>query len=328
MIPTSGEKIVVTTSPQLEAMVRTTDVGKRFKDAGLRVLFLESFTPPFSFDSAQVVAVVASNKGNDLFDAREMDLFPSCKVITPFGIGTDHINLAEAKHRGIPVTCVPKVMRKSVAELVIGLIISLAHRISEADALMKRGVWDRLVGSTLEGKTLGIVGLGNIGKEVAKRAFPFDMRILAHDIVYDEYFLREHPYVIQVSRDELFETSDIITFHVPLTVETKYMVKAESIAQMKDGVCIVNTARGLIVDERALLDALKKKKVGGAALETFSKEPPFGNVVLEELILLSNVITTPHLATFTPEVRYAVANRVLHNISVVLDGRIHDADIV
>jgi phosphoglycerate dehydrogenase-like enzyme len=208
------------------------------------------------------------------------------------------------------------------------MILSLAHTITLCDAQMKKGEWNRCVGFNLHDKILGIIGLGNIGKEVAKRTPAFGMRTFANDIVYDEAFLKGNPDVERKELTELLTESDIITLHVPLTEKTKNMINASTISSMKDGVYIVNTARGPVVDEKALLDALKKGKVAGAALEVFSKEPPFSDPVLKELVEYPHVIATPHVATFTPEVQYAVASRIFDNILAASEGRLIDADQV
>jgi D-3-phosphoglycerate dehydrogenase / 2-oxoglutarate reductase len=220
------------------------------------------------------------------------------KVVGRSGVGVDNINLEKAKELGITVVNSPVGPTIAVAELTIGLILSLLRDIPYANASLKAGIWAKkeLMGSELYGKTLGIIGFGRIGIAVAERAKAFGMNIIFNDQKLLDEETRE-PGLRSVACDEVFSQSDIITLHVPLTEHTKGLINDESLRLMKDGVRIVCTARGGVVDEDAILAALNQGKVAGLALDVFNKEPP----EVSELILHPRVIVTPHIGVQTHE---------------------------
>nr|MDO8135229.1 hydroxyacid dehydrogenase [Candidatus Njordarchaeum guaymaensis] len=226
------------------------------------------------------------------------------KVIARAGVGLDNIDVNAAKNRNITVINAAEAPSVSVAELVFGLMLSLARSISTADAAMKEGKWLKhtLTGFELRGRRLGIVGFGRIGREVAKRALSFEMKVSTYDVASSSYAGAKEmgAETVATSRkgfEELLKTSDIITIHVPLLPETRNMFGEREFALMKKSAIIINASRGGIVDESALLKALKEGKLGGAGLDVFETEPP-KNL---DLMKFQNVVSTPHIGAQTTE---------------------------
>ncbi len=236
-------------------------------------------------------------------DAALLEHAPKLRVIGRAGVGVDNIDTAAATKRGIVVMNTPGANAVAVAELTLGLMISMARSIPKANASLHAGVWDKksLQGSELRGKTLGIVGLGRIGLEVARRAAAFGMELIAYDPFLSPVIARENG-VILTSLDQVFNSADYLTLHVGLTSQTEGMINATSIAIMKPGVRIVNCARGELIVDQALADALKSGKVAGAALDVFHKEPLKDSVYFG----LPNVLLSPHIAGATDEAQEAI----------------------
>jgi D-3-phosphoglycerate dehydrogenase len=236
-------------------------------------------------------------------DAALLEHAPKLRVIGRAGVGVDNIDTAAATHRGIVVMNTPGANAVAVAELTLGLMISMARSIPRASDSMHSGVWDKksLQGSELRGKTLGIVGLGRIGLEVARRAAAFGMDLIAYDPFIAPVIAREHD-VTLTSLDQVFNSADYLTLHVGLTTQTEGMINATSIAIMKPGVRIINCARGELIVDSALAEGLKSGKIAGAALDVFTKEP------LKESVYhgLPNVLLSPHIAGATDEAQEAI----------------------
>lgn len=241
------------------------------------------------------------------------------KVIGRAGVGLDNVDLEAATQKGIIVMNTPGGNTISTAEHTMSMILALSRNIPQAAASMKKGEWKRskFMGVELYGKALGVVGLGRIGKEVAKRALSFGMKILAYDPFLSKE-VAENLGVEVVELKDLFERADYITVHVPLTEETKYSISTKQIATMKKGVRIINCARGGIVDEAALIKAIKEGKVAGAAMDVFEAEPLSPE---NELLKLDNVILTPHLGASTEEAQVNVAIEVAEIVRDALLGR-------
>jgi D-3-phosphoglycerate dehydrogenase len=222
----------------------------------------------------------------------------SLRVIARAGTGVDNVDVPAASARGIVVMNAPGANSISVAELAMGLILALARHIPAADAAMKQGKWEKkkFLGEELRDKTLGLVGLGRIGQEVARRARSFNMRVIAHDPFLSEQVAGSLG-VTLVSMDELFARADYVSLHMPSTPQTRQLVSAARLRTAKKGIRIVNTARGDLIDEAALADAIEAGQVGGAALDVFTKEP----TVDHRLQMLAQVIATPHIAASTRE---------------------------
>jgi D-3-phosphoglycerate dehydrogenase len=229
------------------------------------------------------------------------------KFIGRAGTGTDNVDVFAASRRGVVVSNVPGGNTISVAEYVVGLILSLSRNIPEAYKSLKLGKWTRknFLGTELSEKTLGLIGLGRIGNEVAKRMFAFDMKIIAYDPFVNEKSLKISGVKLK-TLDELYSLADYISIHSPLNDDTKGMINASSIKKMKDGVRIINCARGAIVNEKELSDAINSGKVKGAALDVFLKEPPEDWAIIET----NNVIATPHIAASTKEAQIKIAREM------------------
>ncbi len=240
------------------------------------------------------------------------------KVIGRAGVGVDNIDVEKATEQGILVLNAPEGNTISAAEHTMALMLSLARNIPPASSSLKAGQWQRnkFVGLELYKKCLGIIGLGRIGSEVAKRARAFGMKVLA----YDPYISAEQAEKIGVvaqNLEEILPQADFITLHIPKTSSTKHLLGAEELAKMKDGVRIINCARGGLIDEKALYEAIVAGKVAGAALDVFEEEPPANN---NPLLQLEQVITTPHLGASTQEAQVNVAVQVAEEIMHVLKG--------
>jgi len=253
-----------------------------------------------------------------------LEVASKLKGIVKYGVGLDNINVEKASELGVTVVNVPDYATDSVADHVFALLLTLTRKITVANDLMSKGLatkWtsppDSLKGVELRGKTLGLIGLGRIGAAVAQRALSFGTRVIA----FDPYLTGDRVREIGAepkSLDEVLRTSDFISLHSPLTDETRSMINEASIAKMKDGVFIINTARGPLIDAGALSGALKTGKIAGAGLDVFSHEPPSPS---DELFGLENVIRTPHIAWYTEESLRRIEMTVVQDALDVLDGR-------
>ena len=233
--------------------------------------------------------------GLDVIDRSALAKADDLKVISRYGVGVDNVDLAAARQRGIVVTNTPGANSVSVAELAMGLLLALARQIPEADQAVRQGTWPRLNGISLEGKTIGILGLGTIGRELARRLAGFDCHILAYDPDPDETFAAANSVTLE-TLDDVIANSDFISLHVPLLPETRGLVNREFLAKMKTGAMLVNTSRGEVVEEASLQHALESGHLGGAGLDAFAVEPPDAT---NPLLRLPQVIATPHLGAQT-----------------------------
>lgn len=251
-------------------------------------------------------------RGRTKVTASVMDAASRLKVIGRAGVGVDNIDLEAAKKHNITVVNAPMSTSLAVAELTFALLLTLAREIPRADAGMKQGQWlkKELEGVELNGKTLGLIGFGRIGMEVGKRASAFGMNVIAYDPLISEDDIKQRG-AEPVSIQDLYAWSDFISLHLPLNVQTRDMMGPLAFSQMKDGVRIVCAARGGIIDESALLQALNGGKVAGAALDVFGQEPPG----LTETVSYPRVIATPHIGAQTVEAQSRasedIANEVL-----------------
>ncbi len=255
---------------------------------------------------------------------RALEAADRLRVVGRAGVGVDNVDCDAATERGIVVMNTPTGNTVTTAELAVALIVSLARHVPRADRLMKAGQWTKkgLTGTELTGKTLGVVGLGRIGRVVAERALGLRMKVLAHDP-----FLTPGASTLTgveiVELGDLLARSDFVTLHVPFSDATKNLISKERIAQMKKGARLVNAARGGLVDEDALLEALEKGHLGGAALDVFAEEPPKKD---SKLVLHDAVIATPHLGASSHEAQHQVAVDVAHQIcDFFLDGVANNA---
>jgi D-3-phosphoglycerate dehydrogenase len=241
--------------------------------------------------------------------------YPTLKIVAKYGVGYDNIDVAAADKLNIPVTITPGAPTRSVAELALSLMLSVARHIPQMNAGVRNGGWDRITGTELGGKVLGIVGLGAIGAEVAKRAAAFDMQIIAYDgharqDLIDQYGVK------YVTLPELYAQADIITLHAPALPETIGMINKDSLAQMKKTAYLINTARGDLVVEEDLYEALSTGVIAGAGLDTFIQEPPLNL----NIVGLPNVVTSPHVGSNTVEAGYRMARMAAEEVIRVLSG--------
>jgi D-3-phosphoglycerate dehydrogenase / 2-oxoglutarate reductase len=239
------------------------------------------------------------------------------KVIGRAGVGVDNVDVETATRRGIVVANAPESTVVSAAEHTVGLLLALSRHIPQAHAALAQGRWERsrFGGIELAGKTLGVLGFGRIGQQVARRALGLEMRVVGYDPFVSKERFRELGVDRAETADELYGASDFVTLHLPLTEETRLSIGMEAFAKMRDGVRLVNAARGELVDEAALLEALRSGKVGAAALDVFSAEPYSG-----PLLELENVVATPHLAASTEEAQDRAGVIVAEQIVAALEG--------
>jgi len=247
-----------------------------------------------------------------------------CKILGNFGVGFNHIDLAAAKARGIAVTNTPAVLTDCTADLAMTLLLMAARRAGEGERHVRSKAWTgwrptHMMGTKVTGKTLGLIGLGRIGRAMAKRAHHgFDMPVLFHD-----------PYPPSTeelkalgatgcgSVEEVLERSDFVSLHCPATPETRHLMNAERLGRMKRSAILINTARGDVVDEQALIQALKNRTIAAAGLDVYEFEPK----VSHELLTLENVVLLPHLGSASLETRVAMGMRVVDNITAFFAGK-------
>lgn len=258
----------------------------------------------------------------DKIDKEVFDAVPAAKIFANYAVGFDNINLNDAKEKGVMITNTPGVLTETVAEHAFSLILAIAHRIAEGDKFTKEGKYAGwgpmlLLGNDVSHKTLGIIGLGRIGSRVAYHAVKgFDMKVFYYDVKRDENFEKEYGAEFK-SVEDVLKNSDFVSIHVPLLPETKHLINAEKLKMMKPSAYLVNTSRGPIIDEAALVEALKNKTIKGAALDVFENEPALASGLAE----LDNVIITPHIASATEETRSKMAEIAADNIIAAMEGQ-------
>jgi phosphoglycerate dehydrogenase-like enzyme len=260
-------------------------------------------------DAEAVLNIRASSRFSDALFAA----CPGLRLLSIWGTGTDHVDLAAAARRGVTVTNTPGVSAVSIAEHALALLFAVARRIPSLDASTRRGEWSRGQSVELLGKTCGILGLGAVGRQFARLASGIGMRVIGWTM---------HPRPVEgvelVSREELYRRSDVLSVHLRLSPETTGFIGARELAAMKPGAILINTARGAIIDEAALIEALARGRIAGAGLDVFTTEPlPAGHV----LCALPGVVLTPHCAGITPEALGAGLRMAVENIFAFFEGR-------
>lgn len=260
----------------------------------------------------------------DVMDAEMIAVMPaSVKIIANYAVGYNNIDVTAAHARGIVVTNTPEVLTSTVAEHTVALILALSSRIAEGDRYIREGkfvAWEPmlLLGTDIKGKTLGLIGAGRIGSEVAGILQKgFGMKVVYTDLKPSEAFNCACTATFYQTPEEVLAQADVVSIHVPLLPTTRHLINAERLALMKKSAVLINTSRGPIVDELALVEALKAGTIRGAALDVFEFEPK----VTPELLTLPNVVVTPHIASATEETRAKMAELVATNIIEVLSGR-------
>ncbi len=254
--------------------------------------------------------------GLDYITAEVLEEAPdTLKTISRYGAGVDRVDLPAAKAKGITVTNTPGTNAVAVCELAFGMLLGLARSITRLDKAVRKGEWPRNDGMELKGKTLGIAGMGAIGKNLAVRARAFEMNVVAYDPWFDEAFGREYG-VSSVTFEELLKVSDAISLHMPLNDATHHIVNAQALSTMKDGAILINTARGGLIDELAAAEALKSGKLRGLGLDVYETEP----VTDSPLIGFDNVVMTPHTGAHTKEAIVGMGVMAVDNLIAVLKG--------
>ena len=284
---------------------------------GLKVTYEPEITPEQIAEKIGTFEVVVVRSRTKM--TRELvEKADKCKIIARVGVGLDNIDQEAAKEKNIKVINAVEGAITAVAELVIGLMLSMAREIPRADREIRNGNWIKkeLMGSELKGKYLGIVGLGNIGKRLGRLARALNMNIIGYDVTpIDDEFSKEVG-LMKADLDTLLSSADYVSFHVPLLDSTRHMINAEKLKMMKNTARIINTARGGVIDEEALYNSLKEGSLAGAALDVFEVEPATGN----KLITLPNFIATPHMGAQTKEAQLLAANIIAEKIIQILRG--------
>ncbi len=282
-----------------------------------RVTYNETGKP---LTSAQLAALLPGVDGFiaglDAIDAEALAAADSLRIIARYGVGTNNVDLAAAQARGIVVTNTPGANAGAVAELTVALLLLLARPIISAAAATRAGGWPRTAGLSLAGKTVGLVGFGAIGRAVARLLAGFECRLLAAD-PWCDVDLAAQLAVTPVELDDLLAASDFVSLHAPVMPETRGMVDAAFLGRMKPGASLVNTARGELVDEKALYEALAAGHLRGAALDAFAVEPPGAD---NPLLGLPNVIATPHMGAHTDGATTTMGRMALKDCLAVLRG--------
>jgi glyoxylate reductase len=250
-------------------------------------------------------------------DAALLEAGKDLKIVANVAVGYNNIDVAAARARGVVVTNTPDVLTDSVADFTWALILAITRRLGEGERVVRRGEWkgwafDYMLGTELRGKQPGLVGLGRIAKAVAARASAFGVRVAFSSRAETQLAGAEH-----MSFDQLLNTSDIVSLHVPLTPDTRHLIDRKALTRMKRSAYLINTARGPVVDEAALAWALQHRLLAGAALDVYENEP----AVHPDLLPLENVLLVPHLGSGTTETRTAMADLAASNVAAVLSGR-------
>lgn len=249
----------------------------------------------------------------ETIDENILSSLPDLKVVSKYGVGLDMIDLEAMEKRGIRLGWTGGVNKRSVSELVISSMIALLHKLPEAGEEVRLGQWRQIIGRQLTGKTIGIVGCGNIGKDLVFLLKTFECQILVNDILDFPDFYEQYK-IIPLGLDELLQRSHIVTIHIPLNDSTRNILNANRLKLMQNGAILINMARGGLVDEAALKEMLKEKKLGGAALDVFNDEPPDD----KELLALPNLIVSPHIGGSTEEAILAMGRAAIHGLDNAL----------
>jgi len=267
--------------------------------------------------------VALLSMGGDQISAKVLETGKDLKIVANDAVGFNNIDLAAATRWKIAVTNTPDVLTDTTADLTFALILGVARRVAEADRFVRAGKWvgwkpDLFLGSDIYGKTLGIIGFGRIGMAMAQRALGFKMQILYTDVRPIERSVEERYRVKFASLKELLREADFVTLHVSLTPETTHLIAREELGMMKRTAFLLNASRGPVIDEKALVEALKSGMIAGAGLDVFEEEPR----VSPELLLMENVLLLPHIGSATFETREKMAFVAVNNILSVLRGEI------
>jgi lactate dehydrogenase-like 2-hydroxyacid dehydrogenase len=265
---------------------------------------------------AAIVSLLTDRIDGPLLDAAG----PNCRIVANYAVGTNNFDVPSATERGVALTNTPGVLDDATATHTIALMLAMARRIPEAERFLREGRWDGwkpmfFIGADVDRKTLGIAGAGRIGRNVARKARGFDMEIIYSDVA-PNLAIEDETGARFVTKDELLARSDFLTLHVPLVPETHHYIGAQELGRMKPTAILINASRGPVIDEKALVEALRERRIWGAALDVFENEPELA----PGLIDLPNVVIVPHIASATEETRLQMGAIVSRNVLAVLSG--------
>lgn len=307
----------------MKVLITSRSFGK-IGDAAERILLdagVQIVNKSVGFDQAEFERIIpefdALIIGAHEFEEKDMERCPNLKIICKHGVGLNNIHLEKASQLGIAVTNAPGTNSNAVADLTFGLMLSVARKISHSAALVRQGVWRSHIGEDVCGKTLGLLGFGAIARKVANRAKGFDMQVLAYDPYVKELPAEYQGFVKLCGLDEVISGCDFLSVHLPLTDETKNMIGAKELGNMKQGSYVINTARGGIVNETALYEALKSGHLNGAAMDVVENEPMTAD---HPLLSLDNVVVSPHIGMYSKEAISAVSEICAKNVVACLTG--------
>lgn len=247
--------------------------------------------------------------GLEHVDGQLLDKCPNLEIVVKYGVGLDNIDTEACKQRNIHIGWTGGINRLSAAEMTIGFMLALSRNLFKTSLELKKGVWNKNGGSQLSGRTIGIIGVGNIGKEVIRLLKPFNCKIMVNDIIDQGDYYRSEG-LIEASKEDIFTQADIISLHVPLTDDTRCMMNIETIKLMRSDAYLINTARGPLIEFSALKEALRTNKISGAAIDVYDEEPPMD----KELISLDNIICTPHIGGNSKEAVIALGMSAVEHL--------------
>jgi len=296
------------------------EAWKLLEDNGHEVIFDPARPfPAYSYEELKEIIpdIDAAFIGMDVYDEKVFKIAPKLKCVCKFGVGVDNIDLEDAKKYGVKACNCPGQNSNAVAELTIGFMLDVLRGVIPLHKAMEKSTWPRYLGEEMAGKTVGLLGFGAIAREVARKLSVFDVKVKAFDLFPNEEAARKLG-VEMVSQDEVIETSDIVSLHVPATAENHHLFNDATIAKMKDGAYLINAARGALVDLDALAAALQSGKLAGAALDAFEVEPlPADSPILK----CENVVLTPHTGAESRQAYHKVSMVGAQNIVDALAGR-------
>ena len=316
------QKIYVTRAiprPTIEALEAVHDVSVNGEDRALSPDELRRNVA----GCAAIVSLLTDRIDGPLLDAAG----PDCRIVANYAVGTNNFDVPSATDRGVALTNTPGVLDDATATHTIALMLAMARRIPEAERFLREGRWDGwkpmfFIGADVDRKVLGIAGAGRIGRNVARKARGFDMEIIYSDVAPNRA-IEDETGARFVSKGELLTRSDFLTLHMPLLPETRHYISAHELGQMKPTAILINASRGPVVDEKALVEALREHRIWGAALDVFEDEPELA----PGLVDLPNVVIVPHIASATEETRLQMGAIVSRNVLAVLSGKPPDCCI-
>ena len=305
-------KVTVTTCAFSKNNELIKDIREVFSNVTLNVAGKRYSRPELFNILKDVDAAVV---GLDKIDDEVLEKCPDLKYVAKFGVGLDNIDFEAFQRRGVKILWRGGVNKTSVAELTLGFMLGLMRNILKTSYQLKKGDWNKIGGSNLSGKTIGIIGVGYAGKEVIRLLKSFNCRILVNDIIDQKEYYKKNGLQF-ASKEQIFKETDIVSLHVPLTDKTKNLINKDTLSIMKPTAYIVNTSRGLIVDEDDLFWALKNEKIAGAALDVYNSEPPAN----KELIKLDNLICTPHIGGNSKEATLAMGRSAINLLKEAVEN--------